>query len=626
VQGRQRRRLLGLRLAGGALAIAAAAMALPAPGQAASVQNIHPPSGAALIEGPVTLRWDLDVSDCDPGKTAVTQVQVEVDGQPGPAYLPEPAGSGLNAGLFAAAAGDGFRFTLNAVNVRTDGAPSVYRWRAFVDCTGPGIPPDPTAVPIQAVGPWSEFRVTRLHSAPGATQPPASGGGPGAATAPKPKTTREPKRRTPAKDVCYAKNLYGQDYKGRLFWRSIANAAAQQAQESAEAAELFDIANLIGRVLASQAAEDSADISLETIDQLGSLRDSERRLAAEEARAAATLATASAEHDAQAEHVAGRERAVEQAKKDVEKAKGKRGRTLRRAEAVLERRTESLVKSQIKLEDATRTLERATNVFGAAQTKLAELRAAIGPRLQALLRNPAVGGALKLLGIVNMAQGLAAGHMATYAALAGIAEGMSRPRPGCKNDPLDKIMPVSRAAASRTRVRTATAIAPTGAATAPVVPGIVFDAEEAPAVNALMASLTRQARAARLADGVVRRIGRGAPTTSQRKQLRSAAGALASALRPGQPLRERLAASLADVPVAAVDGGSAAAASAAGPSPALADAVASFGATGPTRRLVLTAFRSPVAVGTTLNVQALIGGLGDGSLDRRASRGLRRIG
>jgi hypothetical protein len=117
----------------------------------------------------------------------VTQVQVEIDGQLGPAYLPEPASTGLNAGLFAAAAGDGFRFTLNAVNVRTDGAPSVYRWRAFVDCTGPGIPPDPTAVPIQALGPWSEFRVTRVSSAPGATQPPPSGPAPGASGAPVPR-------------------------------------------------------------------------------------------------------------------------------------------------------------------------------------------------------------------------------------------------------------------------------------------------------------------------------------------------------------------------------------------------------------------------------------------------------
>jgi hypothetical protein len=187
VQGRHRERLLGLRLAGAAAVIGAAGLALPASGWAASVQNIDPPSGAAMTEGAVTLRWDLDVSDCDPGKTAVTQVQVEIDGRLGPDYLPEPPGSGLNAGLFAAAAGDGFRFTINAVNVRTDGAPSVYRWRAYLDCTGPGIPPDPTAVPIHVVGPWSEFRITRVSQGPGTTQPPPGGAQPPAAVARVPK-------------------------------------------------------------------------------------------------------------------------------------------------------------------------------------------------------------------------------------------------------------------------------------------------------------------------------------------------------------------------------------------------------------------------------------------------------
>lgn len=152
------------------------ALAQAGPAQSAAVLNIDPASGAAFIEDTVTLRWNLDVSGCDPGKTAITQVQVEIDGQLGPAYLPEPSGSGLNAGLFAAAASDGFRFTIQAVNVRTDGAPSVYRWRGILDCTGPGIPPDPTAVPVHVVGPWSEFRVTRLN--PG-TSPTGPGMGPG---------------------------------------------------------------------------------------------------------------------------------------------------------------------------------------------------------------------------------------------------------------------------------------------------------------------------------------------------------------------------------------------------------------------------------------------------------------
>lgn len=165
----------------------------------AAVRPIDPPSGAAPIERQVTLRWGLDVSDCAPNKTAITQVQVEIDGRLGPAYLPEPADSGLNAGLFAAAAGDGFRFTLDAVNLKTDGTPSVYRWRAFVDCTGPGIPPDPSAVPIQAVGPWSEFRVTRVSSAPGAGTAPRTV--PAPVTTPAPVTKPRPRKRRPATDV-----------------------------------------------------------------------------------------------------------------------------------------------------------------------------------------------------------------------------------------------------------------------------------------------------------------------------------------------------------------------------------------------------------------------------------------
>lgn len=169
---------------GSVTGVVLAMLASAGPGAAASVQNISPPSGAALIEGPVTLRWDLDVAGCDPNKTAVTQVELEIDGQLAPAALPEPAATGLNAGLFAAAAADGFRFAVEAVNVRTDGAPSVYRWRAILDCTGPGIPPDPTAVPIHIEGPWSEFRVTRVRSGTPST-PVTPGGGTPAGTVPR---------------------------------------------------------------------------------------------------------------------------------------------------------------------------------------------------------------------------------------------------------------------------------------------------------------------------------------------------------------------------------------------------------------------------------------------------------
>src|SRR5262245_38385927 len=101
------------------------ALAQVSSAHSATVRPIDPPSGAALVERPVTLRWGLDVSDCAPNKTALTQVQVEIDGQLGPAYLPEPADTGLNAGLFAAAAGDGFRFTVSAMNLKTDGTASV---------------------------------------------------------------------------------------------------------------------------------------------------------------------------------------------------------------------------------------------------------------------------------------------------------------------------------------------------------------------------------------------------------------------------------------------------------------------------------------------------------------------
>ncbi len=158
-------------LAGSALVAGLAALAVAGTADAASISNIDPPSGAALIERQVTVRWAIDTTGCDPGKTAVTQVQFEIDGQLAPEALPEPAETGLNAGLFAAAAADGFRFTINAVNVRTDGRPSTYRWRAKLDCTGPGIPPDPTAVPIHVEGPWSSFTVTRVSTTPPTTQP-----------------------------------------------------------------------------------------------------------------------------------------------------------------------------------------------------------------------------------------------------------------------------------------------------------------------------------------------------------------------------------------------------------------------------------------------------------------------
>ena len=166
-QGRRRRHAA----AGGAIAAGLAALAMAGTADAATISNIDPPSGASLIPRQVTVRWDIDPTGCDPGKTAVTQVQFEIDGQLAPQALPEPAETGLNAGLFAAAAGDGFRFTIDAVNVRTDGRPLTYRWRATLDCTGPGVPPDPTAVPIHVEGPWSSFTVNRTGTAPPVTTP-----------------------------------------------------------------------------------------------------------------------------------------------------------------------------------------------------------------------------------------------------------------------------------------------------------------------------------------------------------------------------------------------------------------------------------------------------------------------
>ena len=187
----RRRRHIGRRAAAGwGVSAGLAALAVAVPADAATISNIDPPSGASLIERAVTVRWDIDTTGCDPNKTALTQVQFEIDGQPGPEALPEPADTGLNAGLFAAAAGDGFRFTVNAVNVRTDGRPSVYRWRATLDCTGPGVPPDPTAVPIHVEGPWSSFTVNRVST--GAPNP----GGPTTPTPTTP-TTRVPSATKP---------------------------------------------------------------------------------------------------------------------------------------------------------------------------------------------------------------------------------------------------------------------------------------------------------------------------------------------------------------------------------------------------------------------------------------------
>ena len=177
--------MLGAGLAAG---VGLAALAYAAPAHSAAVLPIEPPSGATFAEGQVTLRWNLDVSGCDPGKTAVTTIEAEADGTLVvlPGTLPQPPESGLNAGLFAAAAADGFRFTFQTL-ARLDGSASVYRWHASLDCTGPGVPPDPTAVPVRAVGPTSEFRVTR-SSGPGSGGP-GPGGTPPAGTVPKAKVS-----------------------------------------------------------------------------------------------------------------------------------------------------------------------------------------------------------------------------------------------------------------------------------------------------------------------------------------------------------------------------------------------------------------------------------------------------
>jgi hypothetical protein len=165
--------------------IAAAALVSPSVARAAAVQHVEPPAGAALVEGVVTLRWNLDVTWCDPGKPATTSVEVWRDGQVAvaPGALPEPQGSGLDASLFAAAAsGAGFRFSTQVVG-RPDGSPSRYVWRARLVCTAPGAPPDPTQA-IDVVGAWSEFAVTRAGAAPGTTPPPPAP--PAPATSPPP--------------------------------------------------------------------------------------------------------------------------------------------------------------------------------------------------------------------------------------------------------------------------------------------------------------------------------------------------------------------------------------------------------------------------------------------------------
>src|SRR5262245_27029490 len=168
--------------------IAAAALVSPAAARAAAVQQVEPPGGAGLVEGVVTLRWNLDVTGCDPGKPATTSVAVVRDGQAvvAPGALPEPQGSGLDASLFAAAAsGAGFRFSTQVV-ARPDGAPSRYAWRTRLVCTGPGAPPYPPEA-IDVAGAWSEFAVIRAGMAPGPTPPPPAPPGPAASVPPVPK-------------------------------------------------------------------------------------------------------------------------------------------------------------------------------------------------------------------------------------------------------------------------------------------------------------------------------------------------------------------------------------------------------------------------------------------------------
>jgi hypothetical protein len=629
------RRVVALYLA---LALAAlAALVQTSHAGAASVLPIDPPSGVALIERPVTLRWNLDVSGCDSGKTAITQVGLEVDGQVLPTYPPEPLASGINAGLFAAAAGDGFRFTVNAVDVRTDGAPTVYRWRAILDCTGPGIPPDPTAVPIHVVGPWSEFRVTRVSSAPApgtapvATPPPATRPGP---VRTPPKTTpgaRKPRPGTPAAR-CYAKNFWGQDYKGRQFWRSLAVAAREQARESAETAKFFDVLNLVALVTGQEIDPDAADATRAAFAEIDVLVDGERLLAMQEAGAAASFEKAQAGHDQLADAVRGLEKTVKRAQKDVEDARGKRPRALRRAQDVLERRTKSLVKATIRLQASDTALQRAITTHQAAVRALQEYRAAMQARIPKILSGPAfrgLGGALaKTMSVLNAAQGLAAGHMAIYAAFAGIAEAYSRPPRGCKNDPLDKVIPPRRGAASLSPagVQAATASPGPRAPVAPAVaPGVFLSEDEARAFNALQGSLARQAGTARQLQRAVAAGGARRPSASAHRRVRSLARRLAAGLAPQGRLRERLAASLGDLPDLVVDPASAADTAAAGPSPFLASSLRALGASAATQRLLATEFASPVSAGQALDPNQLLAGLGNPGLDRRAARALLRI-
>jgi len=620
-----------------ALALAAlAALVQASHAAAASVLPIDPPSGVALIERPVTLRWNLDVSGCDPGKTAITQVGLEVDGQLLPTYPPEPLASGINAGMFAAAAGDGFRFTVNAVNVRTDGAPTVYRWRAILDCTGPGIPPDPTAVPIHVVGPWSEFRVTRVSAVPGtgttpvATPPPATRPAPVRTPPRKTPVTRRPRPGTPAAR-CYAKNFWQQDYKGRLFWRSLAVAAREQARESAETAEFFDVLNLVALVTGQKIDPDAADATRVAFTEIDALVAGERDLAMEQARAAAAFERAQAQHDQLADDVRGLEKTVKRAQKDVEDARGKRPRALRRAQDVLERRTKSLVKATIRLQASDTALRGAIATHQAAVARLQQFRAAIQVRIPQLLTGPAfrgLGSALaKVMGVLNAAQGLAAGHMAIYAAFAGIAEAYSRPPRGCRNDPLDKVIPPRRGAASLSPagVQAATASPGSRAQVAPTVaPGVFFGDDEARAFNALQGSLARQAGTARQLQRAVAAVGARRPSASAHRRVRSLARRLAAGLASQGRLRERLATSLGDLPALVVDPTSAADTAAAGPSPFLASSLRALGASAATQRLLATQFASPVPAGQALDPDQLLAGLGDAALDRRAARALRR--
>ena len=619
-----------------ALALAAlAALVQASHAAAASVLPIDPPSGVALIERPVTLRWNLDVSGCDPGKTAITQVGLEVDGQILPTYPPEPLASGINAGMFAAAAGDGFRFTVNAVNVRTDGAPTVYRWRAILDCTGPGIPPDPTAVPIHVVGPWSEFRVTRVSAGPGTGTAPVATPPPGTRPAPvrtpprKRPVTRKPRPGTPAAR-CYAKNFWQQDYKGRLFWRSLAVAAREQARESAETAEFFDVLNLVALVTGQKIDPDAADATRVAFTEIDALVAGERDLAMEEARAAAAFDKAQTGHDTLAKDVRALEKQVKKAKRRVHIRTSAKGRA--DAQAALEKLTAKLVRQTAQLQRSDTTLRKAIAAHQAAIARLQQFRAAIQVRIPQLLSGPAfrgLGSALaKVMGVLNAAQGLAAGHMAIYAAFAGIAEAYSTPPRGCRNDPLDKVIPPRRGAASlpSAGVQAATASSGARAPVAPMVaPGIFFGDDEAQAFNALQGSLARQAGTARELQRAVAKVGTRRPSASAARRVRSLARRLAAGLASQGRLRERLAASLGDLPTLVVDPASAADAAAAGPSAYLTSSLRALGASTATQRLLTTEFGSPVAAGQALDPDQLLAGLGDAGLDRRAARALRWV-